>query len=51
MSRVYIGIAMVYPLENDIVHFHFQYEVEFSFNDIKVNNVWKITSIQKLVVL
>ena len=31
------------------VQFHFQFEVDFTFNDNKVKNVWKITSIQKLV--
>ena len=50
---MYIEIAMVYPhIENQIfVHFHFQFEVDFTFNDIKVKNVRKITSIQELVVL
>ena len=35
----------------DFVHFHFQFEVDFTFNDIKVKNMCKITSILKLVVL
>ena len=39
-STVYIGIAMVYPtIYKDIFHFHFKFEVDFTFNDIKVKNV------------
>ena len=48
-STVYIGIAMVYrdcyglsPLKTiykHFVHFHFQFEVDFTFNDIKVKNM------------
>ena len=34
-----------------ILHFHFQFEVDFAFNDIKVKNVLKVTSILNLVVL
>ena len=40
---MYIGIAMVYPplktIYKDSLHFHFQFEVNFTFNDIKVKNV------------
>ena len=31
------------------VHFHFQFEVDFTLNDIKVKNVCEITMKQKLV--
>ena len=39
-----IGIAMVYPHWKPYIRI-------FTFNDIKVKNVWKITSKQKFVVL
>ena len=32
VSTLYIGIA------KDILHFHFQFEVDFTFNDIEVKN-------------
>ena len=42
-STVYIGIAMgLSPLKTiykHFVHFHFQFQVDFTFNDIKVKNV------------
>ena len=43
-------VVLFIPIENhkDIVHFHFQFEVEFSFNHIKVKNVWKMTGIEKI---
>ena len=37
-STVYIGIAMVYSHKH-FVHFHSQFEVDFTFNDIKVKNM------------
>ena len=39
---VYIGIAMVSSLKTiykDFVYFHFQFEVDFTFNDIKMKNM------------
>ena len=44
VSTVYIGIATygLSPLNTiytDFVHFHFQFEVDFTFNDIKVKNM------------
>ena len=43
-STVYIRISMVYisPLKTiykHFVHFHFQFELDFTFNDIKVKNM------------
>ena len=45
------GLSPLKTIYKDFVHFHFQFEVDFTFNDIKVKNVWKITSIQKIVML
>ena len=45
------GLSPLKTIYKDLVQFHFQFEVDFTFNDIKVKNVLKITSIQKLVVL
>ena len=39
------------PLKTIYKDIHFQFEVDFTFNDIKVKKVRKITSIQKMVVL
>ena len=54
-STVYIGIAMVYPHWKPYIRilfiFTFNLKLISLLNDIKVKNVWKITSIQKLVVL
>ena len=37
---VYRGLLWSIPIENqDFVHFHFQFEVNFTFNDIKVKNM------------
>ena len=51
---MYIGIAMVYPHWNpyniykDFVHFHLQFQVDFTFIDIKVKNVWKNNQYTKI---
>ena len=45
------GLSPLKTIYKDFVHFHFQFEVDFTFNDIKVKNVGKITSIQKSIVL
>ena len=41
-STVLCGLLWSIPIETiykDFVHFHFQFEVDFTFNDIKVKNV------------
>ena len=55
---IVVSIHLVYrdcyglsPLKTIYKHFHFQFEVDYTFNDVKVKNALKITSIQKLVVL
>ena len=45
------GLSPLKTIYKDFVHFHFQFKVDFTFNDIKVKNGLKITSTLKLVVL
>ena len=33
------GLSPLKTIYKDFVHFHFQFEVDFTFNDIKVKNV------------
>ena len=33
------GLSPLKTIYKDILHFHFQFEVDFTFNDIKVKNV------------
>ena len=33
------GLSLLKTIYKDFVRFHFQFEVEFTFNDIKVKNV------------
>ena len=37
--RDYYGLSPLKTMYKDFVHFHFQFEVDFTFNDIKVKNV------------
>ena len=38
-STVVLCISPLKTIYKDFVHFHFQFEVDFTFNDIKVKNV------------
>ena len=39
-STVYVyGLSPLKTIYKDFVHFHFQFKVDFTFNDIKVENV------------
>ena len=33
------GLSLLKAIYKDFVHFHFQFKVDFTFNDVKVKNV------------
>ena len=42
------GLSPLKTIYKDFVHFHFQFEVDFTFNDIKVKNVLKNNQYTKI---